>query len=213
VPDRVLAKVLGLLEALLQIGMALGAVVAGVLLHAFSARIALLVVGLVLPVLAIAAAPLLRRFDGRLAHHDLEVELLRHQPLFEDLPMPVLDNLGARLVPVHFPAGDVIMSEGDYGDQYVVIVQGSVAFSQGGEQMNVLHSGAAFGEIALVRDIPRTATAVATTPVEARTLDREAFLAALGCSPGAYVRADAVIDERLARTPIVGPKGSPRVDG
>jgi MFS family permease len=44
VPDRVLAKVFGLLEALLQIGMALGAVVAGVLLHAFSARITLLVV-------------------------------------------------------------------------------------------------------------------------------------------------------------------------
>lgn len=212
VPDRVLAKVFGLLEALLQIGMALGAVVAGVLLHALGAQTALLVVGLLLPALAIAAAPLLRRFDARLAHHDLEVDLLRGQPLFEDLSMPVLDNLAARLIPAHFHARDVIMSEGDYGDQYVLIVDGSVAFTQGGARVNTLHSGGAFGEIALVRDIPRTATAVATTSVEARTLDREAFLAALGCSTDAPIRADAVIGEHLARTAIVGRKGAPPVD-
>jgi hypothetical protein len=206
------AKAFGLLEALFQVGMALGAIGAAVLLHAFGARIALLVVGLLLPVLAIAVAPLLRRFDARLEHHDLEVELLRHQPIFEDLPMPVLDNLAGRLVPVQFHAGEVIMSEGDYGDRYLLIVDGAVAFTQHGASVNALQSGSAFGEIALVRDIPRTATAVATTPVVARALDREAFLAALGCDPGAHVSADAVVDEHLARTPTTNPDGSPSVD-
>jgi hypothetical protein len=81
VPDRALAGVFGLLEALFQIGLALGAVTAGVLLHLFGARIALLVVGLLLPAAALIAAPLLHRFDVRLAHHDVEVELLRRQPL------------------------------------------------------------------------------------------------------------------------------------
>jgi len=201
VPDHALAEAFGLLEALIQIAMALGAAVAGVLLHWLDARTSLLIVGLLLPVVALIAAPFLRRFDARLGHHDLEVDLLRRQPVFADLPMPVLDNLGARLAPVTFAAGEVIMSEGDHGDQYVLIVDGVVTFTQLGAVVNVLERGDSFGEIALVRDIPRTATAVATTPVVARTLDREAFLAALGCDVRARVRADAVVDERLARAP------------
>ena len=212
-PDRLFAKAFGLLEALFQVGMALGAIGAGVFLHAFGAQIALLVVGLLLPVLALAVAPLLRRFDARLEHHDLEVELLRHQPIFEDLPMPVLDNLAGRLVPVQFHAGEVIMSEGDYGDRYLLIVDGTVAFTRHGASVNALQSGSAFGEIALVRDIPRTATAVATTPVVARALDREAFLAVLGCDPGAHLSADAVVDDHLARTRTTNPDGSPNADG
>jgi MFS family permease len=201
VPDRALAGVFGLLEALFQIGLALGAVTAGVLLHLFGARIALLVVGLLLPAAALIAAPLLHRFDVRLAHHDVEVELLRRQPLFANLPMPVLDGLGARLTPAAFEAGEPIMSEGDQGDRYVLIVDGTVTFTQHAAVVNVLHAGSAFGEIALVRDIPRTATATATTPVAARTLDREAFLAALGCDPHARATAEAVADEHLARAP------------
>jgi CRP-like cAMP-binding protein len=190
--------------------MAIGAIVAGVLLNAVSARIGLLVIGLVLPVAAVVAAPWLRRFDARLGHHDLEVDLLRRQPMFEELPMPVLDNLAVRLVPVRFAAGDVIMAEGEPGDRYVLVVEGEVAITQRGRRLNALHGGAAFGEIALVRHVPRTATAVAITPVVARTLDREAFLAALGCDTQALVRADAVVDEHLARTRSAGPDGSRR---
>jgi hypothetical protein len=128
VPDRALAGVFGLLEALFQIGLALGAVTAGVLLHLFGARIALLVVGLLLPAAALIAAPLLHRFDVRLAHHDVEVDLLRRQPLFANLPIPVLDGLGARLTPAAFEAGEPIMSEGDQGDRYMLIVDGTVTF-------------------------------------------------------------------------------------
>ena len=201
VPDHALAGAFGLLEALFQIGLALGAVAAGVLLDLVGAQGALLVVGLLLPAAAASTAPLLHRFDVRLGHHDAEVELLRPQPLFANLPMPVLDGLGGRLVPAAFDAGKVIMSEGDHGDRYVLIVDGTVTFIQRGAVVNVMHAGDAFGEIALVRDVPRTATATATTPVVARTLDREAFLAALGCDPQARAAADAVADEHLARAP------------
>jgi MFS family permease len=210
VPDRALAGVFGLLEAMFQIGLALGAVAAGVLLHLLGARGALLVVGLLLPAAALIAAPVLRRFDVRLGHHDAEVELLRRQPLFANLSMPVLDGLGARLVPVRFDAGEVIMAEGGHGDRYVIIVDGTVTFTQHGAVVNVLAAGSAFGEIALVRDIPRTATATATTPVTARTLDREAFLAALGCDPRARATAEAVADEHLARASDPDGESTPR---
>ncbi len=201
VPDRDLANAFGLLEALIQIGMALGAVAAGLLLEEFGAQVSLLVVGLLLPIAAAVAAPFLRRFDARLEHHDVEVSLLRRQPVFEELPMSVLDNLGGRMKPATFAAKDVIMREGDPGERYVLIVDGEVVFSQHGAEVNRLGDGAGFGEIALVRDTRRTATAVAGTAVNARTLDRDSFLAALCCDPRAWAAADAVADERLSRAP------------
>jgi hypothetical protein len=65
---------------------------------------------------------------------------------FANLPMPVLDGLGARLTPAAFEAGELIMSEGDQGDRYVLIVDGTVTFTQHGAVVNVLHTGSAFGE-------------------------------------------------------------------
>jgi MFS family permease len=200
VPDRALAKAFGLLEALIQFGMALGAVVAGLLLDHFGPRVALLAVGLFLPVAAALAAPFLERFDARLEHRELEAELLRRQALFAELPMPVLDGVASRLEPAEFAAGEVIMAEGDHGDCYVIVVDGTVDFTQDGTRINSLGAGAGFGEIALVRDSTRTATATARTAVVARTLDRTAFLGAMGCDPRARAVADAVADERLART-------------
>jgi MFS family permease len=199
VPGHTLPTAFGVLEALLQIGMAIGAAAAGVLLALVDPRLALVVVGLFLPVVALVAAPVLRRFDTGLEHHDVEVELLRQQPVFESLPMPVLDNLGGRMLAAEYRAGDVIMAEGDEGDRYVLIVDGQVTFSQRGTVINSLGNGAAFGEIALVRGIRRTATAVAATTVHARTLDRDSFLSALGCDPRARAAADATAAERLAR--------------
>ena len=199
VPGHTLHTAFGVLESLLQIGMAIGAAAAGVLLALLDPRLALLVVGLFLPVVALVAAPMLRRFDTGLEHHEVEVELLRQQPVFESLPMPVLDNLGGRMLPVEFETGEVIMAEGDEGDRYVLIVDGEVTFSQRGSVINSLGDGAAFGEIALVHDVRRTATAVAATTVHARTLDRDAFLSALGCDPRARAVADATAAERLAR--------------
>lgn len=201
VPDHAQAKAFGLLEALFQVGMALGAALAGVLVDLIGVRGALVSIGVFLPVAAVVAVPWLRRFDARLERHDVEVDLLRRQSLFAGLPIPVLDNLGTRLGRAEFSEGDVIMAEGEYGDRYVLIADGTVTFSQGGAVINVLETGAAFGEIALLRDTPRTATATATSRVSARTLDRDAFLAALGCDPRARLAADAVADERLARRP------------
>lgn len=198
VPDRVLAGVLGLLEGMLQIGMALGAALAGVLLLVLDAGTAMLVIGVLLPVAALLAAPWLRRFDERLETHDVESELLRRQPPFADLPMPVLDSVAARLDAASFGRDEVIMSQGERGDRYVLIVEGSVRIVRDEVTVAELTDGDAFGEIALVRDVPRTATAVSATAVEARCLDRESFLAALGCDPRARAAAEQVADARSA---------------
>ena len=199
VPDHLLARIFGVLEAAYQIGMALGAALAGVLLAAFDIRLSLVIVGLVLPLGAIVCARWFIRFDQDLGTRDAEVDLLRAQPLFAPLPMPVLDNLASRLSPVRFARAEVIMTQGEEGDRYVLIVEGTVAISKDGAELASLGAGEAFGEIALVRNTPRTATAVASTGVEARTLDRAAFLAALGLDPRARAAAESVADVRQRR--------------
>lgn len=196
VPDRVLAQAYGVLESLFQVGMALGAALAGVLVALLDVRLALLLVGLLLPVGVLLAAPWLRRFDARLVARDLEVDLLRRQSLFADLPMPVLDTVAGRLEPASFEPDEVIMRQGDLGDRYVLIARGTVTIARDGLTVAQLDSGDAFGEIALVRDSPRTATAVAATPVLARTLDRDSFLAALGCDPRARAAAEEITESR-----------------
>jgi MFS family permease len=196
VPDHLLGGVLGAFEGLLQVGMALGAIVAGVLLSQFDVRVALVVIGSLLPVAALVAAPRLRRFDAGLQSRDVEVDLLRQQPLFEALSIPLLDNLAARLVPVQYAAGTVIMTEGEKGDHYVLIASGTVEIRRSNVAVAVLSSGDAFGEIALVRNTPRNATAVASVAVSARILGRDGFLAALGCDPRVRTAAERLADKR-----------------
>jgi hypothetical protein len=89
------------------------------------------------------------------------------------------------------------MVEGAPGDRYVVIADGVVTIERAGAVVTVRRAGEGFGEIALVRDTPRTATARATTTVSARTINREAFLAALGYDPRARMTAEAVADSRM----------------
>jgi MFS family permease len=202
VPPRDLAAVFGIQETLWQIGMAVGAVLGGVLLlTGLGARGALVLVGLALPVAAVAAARHLGRFDKRLIRHDVDVELLRGQPLFRTLPVPTLDGLAQQLGHARFGAGEVILEEGTPGDRYLLVTSGVVAISRRSVPLDELGPGAGLGEIALVRDVPRTATAVARTTVTARTIGRTAFLTALGQDPGVRAAAEAVAEERLARTP------------
>ncbi len=110
--------------------------------------------------------------------------------------MPVLDTIAARLEPASFAPDEVIMVQGDPGDRYVLVAGGTVTIIRDGVTVAQLDTGEAFGEIALVRDTPRNATAVAATGVLARTLDRESFLAALGCDPRARAAAEELSERR-----------------
>jgi len=204
VPARELATVFGIQETLWQLGMAVGAAAGGLLLTAFGARGALVCAGLALPVAAALCTRQLRRFDERLGRHDAEVELLRGQPLFRMLPVPALDALAGRLGQARFAAGEVILEEGTPGERYLIVTDGTVQVRTGPTVLRELGPGAALGEIALIRDVPRTATAVARTAVTTRTLDRAVFLAALGQDPGARAAAEAVADEHLARSRAAG---------
>jgi CRP-like cAMP-binding protein len=84
------------------------------------------------------------------------------------------------------------------GEEFFVIADGSVDVEVDGELRRTEHAGDFFGEIALLRDVPRTATITAIEPVSALVIDRDQFLAAVGAHPRSAGAAEAVAGERLA---------------
>ena len=105
--------------------------------------------------------------------------MLRRTRIFSVLPGPALERLARNAVPVHVRAGTTVIREGDSGDRYYVVAAGSVDVSRAGAHVASLGPGDEFGEIALLRDVPRTATVVAATDSSLLSLHRDEFLAAL----------------------------------
>jgi len=208
VPDHLTPQVFGVFEAVLQLGTALGAAAAGVLLSIGDVRVALYVVGSLLPIAVALAHQRLRSFDARLTRRDEELDLLRRQQMFTMLPVPMLDTMVSRLATVEFQPGEVIMVEGQPGHQYLLIASGIVTIERAGAVVARRHTGDGFGEIALVRNTPRTATVRAATTVSARRMDHEAFLAALRYDPRARVAAEAVADSRMPHSSAGSVRGS-----
>jgi CRP-like cAMP-binding protein len=143
------------------------------------------------------------------APEESELRLLRRVPIFAPLPGTTIEHLVARLLPLRFDAGTEIIRQGDPGDRFYLVAEGEVVVSANGQAISVLGPGEYFGEIALLRDVPRTATVKARTPVVLYSLEREDFLAAVtGHAPSAKA-AEAIMGARLAglpadRAPVAG---------
>jgi CRP-like cAMP-binding protein len=127
-----------------------------------------------------------------------ELRLLTGVPIFAPLPGTALEHIAGRLVPLRIEPGTVIVREGDAGDRFYVVVEGEVEVTADGKIVSQLGPGGYFGEIALLKDVPRTATVTAKTPMVLYALEREDFLATVtGHAPSVRV-ADAVIASRLS---------------
>jgi hypothetical protein len=202
-PDEVLARVFGVLESLLLLTVGLGALAAPLLLNWLGTRGALIVAGGLLPLLVVPAWPRLNAIDRAARVPEEQLELLRGNPIFAALPASTLEQLADRLTEVRAPAGEEIVRQGAPGDLFYVIEDGTVEVSVDGQPGHELGRGESFGEIALLRDVPRTATVTARTDVVLYALDRDAFIPAVTGSGPSLSAAEAVIGMRLglARVP------------
>jgi len=198
VPAQLLGRVFGLAEGLTMAGLAAGALLVPALVHLGGSRLALLGVAAVLPLAAAAGGRALFGLDSGTPVPVVQIALLRSLPLFADLPAPELEGLAAALTPATVPAGTELIRQGDPGDAYYAIAAGELDALQDGHLLRRCARGEGVGEIALLRDVPRTATVVAHTDATVYKLDRAPFLTAvLGHAP-TQRHADRIADTRLA---------------
>lgn len=196
-PDRMLARIFGLLEGVHMGSLAIGSILAPALVAIGGEGTAFLVAGGAMLLTAVVAWPALRRLDTVGAARQQDVELLRGIPMFEPLGPAAIDRLACALVPVHAHPGSVVVQQGDPGDHFYIVTSGRVAVSIDGRQVRQEQAGESFGEIALLRSVPRTATVEAMEPTEMVLLERVPFLEAVTGLPASTAAADAVIDSRL----------------
>ena len=201
-PPEVLARVFGVLHSLFFAMTAVGAILAPRLIHLIGVRWSLVAFGAFLPVLTILMRLPLTRLDDSAVDRAAELELLQTMPLFAPLSPPVLEGLASRLIPVHAPAGQAIVTQGDHGDRFYVIVSGEVEVAIDGRSQATQGAGDHFGEIALLRDVPRTATVKATADTELLALERDDFLAAVTGHAASAEAAEAVVGARLGVSPV-----------
>jgi MFS family permease len=196
-PPEVLARVFGVAHSLFYATVGAGAILAPVLVHTIGLRWTLVAVGALLPALSVATRVPLVRLDDAAVDYGRQLELLRSMEIFSPLSQPVLEGLAARLEPVHVGAGDAIVEQGEHGDRLYLIATGEVEVSVDGKAQATQGPGDHFGEIALLRDVPRTATVTAKTGVDLYALERDDFLGAVTGHAGSAQAAEAVVGARL----------------
>ena len=196
-PEEVLSRVFGVLHSAFYATGGLGAILAPVLIDWIGVRGALIAIGAVLPALTILSFGLLASVDRSLTVPTAELKRLRAIPMFAPLQAPALEQLAGNLQRVQVAAGDTVFRQGDTGDHFYIVDGGEVEIEIDGREANVLEPGDYFGEIALLRDIPRTATARARKTSELYSLDRAAFISAVSGHAGSIEAAESVITTRL----------------
>ncbi|TMM24263.1 MAG: MFS transporter [Actinobacteria bacterium] len=196
-PDEVRARVFGVLESVFLATIGIGAILAPLLTSAFGPRGALIAAGGGLCVVVLLFWRRLGTVDAPALVPEEELSLLRGVPIFAPLPQVTLEQVASHLSQVRLAAGDVVFRRGDHGDRFYVVEAGEVIVSPESRPPVTLGRGGYFGEIALLRDVPRTATVTARTEVELHALERDIFIAAVtGHAPSAEA-ADAVIATHL----------------
>jgi MFS family permease len=198
VPDEVLTRVFGVIQSVFIGTVGLGAIIAPIWIDAVGIRWALVITGALLPVSAGLTWRRITALDADVVAPTTEIALLRTIPLFKPLPATTIDELAMSLIPVQAAAGTQIVGEGDHGDRFYVIESGEVDVSADGELLGTMSAGDHFGEIALLRDVPRTATVTATSDVSLYALERDEFLSAVTGHPASIEAADAVVASRLS---------------
>lgn len=195
-PD-VLSRVFGLQESLLMVGLLVGSAIVPVLVGIFGPRGAFLVTGLLLPTVGLALWVWIRQLDDEALQPGPGFGLLKTVPLFALLPQGTLERLSRELGEQSYEPGSHIIEQGDRGDLFYLVVSGTVDIVRDGRVVASTTAGGYFGEIALLRDVPRTATVRAQGPVSVYTLEREQFLEAVTGSSEAHEHAHGVATQRM----------------
>lgn len=195
-PDAVLGRVFGALETALIAAMAFGSVVYPILFHWVGLRWSLAILGIAVTLLVLPTFGRLRRLDGVLGASE-ELELLSQIPLFAPLEPKSLEDVARQLKRREVRAGEAVITEGEVGDRFYIVEFGRTTATHNGQVLSTQGPGDPFGEIALLRDVPRTATVTADEDSVLLYLDRDEFLDAVTGNSEVAGRVDDLIARRI----------------
>jgi CRP-like cAMP-binding protein len=136
----------------------------------------------------------------RLFSQDTKVQALKGVSLFEDLSRKELVQLERICEDLEVEPGRVLCKEGQTGQEFFVIVDGKLQVTRKGRRITTLGNGDFVGEIALLTELPRTATVTAETPVRLFVLTRREFDSLLDQNPKVERKVLRVLARRLAET-------------
>jgi hypothetical protein len=195
-PDRVLGRVFGAFEGSLIATMALGAAVTPFLLDGLGMRATVTILAVAVGAPAVLLFPMSRGIDNRM-REPRGLPLLRGLAIFAPLSPARLEGLARQLKAVQVSAGSVVTAEGAAGDTFYVIEAGRVRVTHGAQLIREEGPGEYFGEIALLHDVPRTATVTAAEDTVLLTLSRADFLAAVSDSDESAKAVEDVVAYRM----------------
>jgi MFS family permease len=196
-PDEVMGRVFGTVEGACIATMALGSLIMPFLIEEFGLGRGLGLLGIAVSLLVLPWLPRALSLDRDLAVPP-GVPLLEAIPMFAPLTPATVESLARKLTRFEVPAGSVIVREGQESDRFYIIESGEVAVSHDDVLIRTEGAGEFFGEIGLLRDVPRTATITAGVDTVLQVLDREDFLTAVTGHSEARVAADAIVSRRIA---------------
>jgi MFS family permease len=197
--ETVLARMFAGFEAILTLGVAAGGLFAPLVIELFGVRAALIAVGLMAPLAVAATWPALRRLDAGMGVRDADIESLRAVPMLHALPATTIEQLGAGLEHAEYLPGQVVFEQGEPGERFYIVESGRAEVVLDGRVVRTLESGDCFGEIALLRGQPRTATvrASADAPMRVSVVQRNAYLTAVTGYPASLAAGQEVVTARL----------------
>lgn len=192
-PEAQLARVFGVLEGLTMFALAIGSVASGLMISIVGVGWALVAAGLLVPgILALAWFKLGAIDRDARAPDPKALALLRRLAIFAPLPAPTIERILAELSWLDVPVGQVLMRQGDPGDRFYVLAEGCVQIVRDDVVIAEREAVDYIGEIALLRNVPRTATVIALTPLRLIAIERDRFLEAVTGHSKSREHAEAV---------------------
>jgi Cyclic nucleotide-binding domain/Major Facilitator Superfamily len=198
VPNEVLARVLGVMWGLALLAMGIGSIAVAGLIAAVGMRAALVVTGAFLPVATALGWRRLRAIDRSATVPADQLAALDCVPMLAHLSLVAKEEIASALLPVEREAGAEVIRQGEGGDYFYILLEGEADVIRDSATVVTRSAPDYFGEIALLRDVPRTATVRARSPVRLYALDREHFIAAVTRHAAGREAGQTVVAKRMA---------------
>jgi MFS family permease len=206
------AAVFSVFEGVAGLGLVTGSLLAPALLAAFGPSGALAIAGSILPIISLIVYARIGRADRVSVVDEDVVRLVRRVDVFAELPLTAVERLVAGMTPVSAARGEVLVREGEPGDTFVILASGQAEVTVDGRQLDRLGPGAGFGEVALLRRSPRTATVTALSDLTGYAVDADTFACAVS-GPATAAISEQVASMHLRRGAAAGGDPSPVPEG